>query len=76
MFLLFFQKLDAKMEPWDNLILLSYHRCRGNRGLLILLSEMKVKTGKKRKKREPRQEKNPTVFIQRSRDVFVFLVGL
>lgn len=53
----FFQEQDARVEPWDNLTLLSYHRCQGNRGLLILLSEMKVKTGKERKNGEPARQK-------------------
>lgn len=72
----FFQKHEAKMEPWDNLILLSYHRCHGNRGLLLLLSETKVKTGKKKKNREPRQKEKKKNRLDSFRDVEMFLFSL
>lgn len=66
----FFQEHDARMKHWDILILLSYHRCQGNRCLLILLSEMKVKTDRERKNKEPaRQNKNLCSY----RDLEMFL---
>lgn len=65
------------MKHLDILILLSYHCCQGNRGLLILLSEMKVKTGKERKNSEPasKTEKKICVHVEML-DVFAFLVKL
>ena len=66
-----FQEHDASMKHWDILILLSYHRCQGNRALLIRLSEMKVKAGKERKDRQPaRQKKNS---LCSCRDLGMFL---
>lgn len=66
-----FQEHDASMKHWDILILLSYLCCQGNRALLILLSEMKVKIGKERKNREPARQKKK--FLCSCRDLEMFL---